>query len=468
MKRITNEKCRVPAREGTWKHVWKNVALTCLVVGASFLATDLSAREETASLPDVQQQGRTITGTVVDSNNESIIGANVVEKGTTNGNITDVDGKFTITVRTGAILQVSYIGYRPQEVTVGDRQTITIQLIEDLQALDEVVVVGYGTQKKVNLTGSVATVKFDQEMENRPITDVSQALQGKVTGVWATQFSGNPGDDGATIRIRGYGSLGTASNTRDPNPLVLIDGIEGKMSEVDPSAIESMTILKDAASAAIYGSRAANGVILIETKKGEADKVALTYSGYAGVQTLARGVDIISNSADYMELWNEAVTNTGGSPLFPDDVVAAFRNGTDPYKYPNTDFSREIFREAFTTQHTLSANVGSKNSTTYVSLSYMANNGIMYQTSSERYSLNLNNETKINNWLRIGARARMQRRTNLEPAGTESMSGINRALYMVSNGHPFATPYLQDGKTFGASQAVYLSGEKAGQPIVDT
>jgi TonB-linked SusC/RagA family outer membrane protein len=424
----------------------------------------------TKSLPATQQQnGRTITGSVFDAAGEPVIGANVVVVGTTNGSITDVDGKFSlVNVANNASIKVSFIGYMEQTISTQGKNTFAITLQDDLQNLEEVVVVGYGVQKKVNLTGAVSTVKYDQELENRPITDASQALQGKVTGVWATQFSGNPGEDGATIRIRGYGSLGTSSASRDPNPLVMIDGIEGKMAEVDPSAIASITVLKDAASAAIYGSRAANGVILIETKKGEADKVTLTYNGYVGVQTLGRAPDLISNSADYMSLWNEAVTNTGGSQLFPDDVIAAFRNGNDPYKYPNTDFSKEIFREAFTTQHTISANVGSKNATTFVSMSYMGNNGIMYNTSSERYSLNLNNETKVKSWLTVGARARMQRRTNIEPAGTSSMTGINRALYMVSNGHPFATPFLQDGKTFGASQAVYLSGERAGQPIVDT
>ena len=413
-----------------------------------------------------------ITGKVTETGNIPVIGSTVVVQGSTTGVVTDTDGNYSISAPRNGVLEFRYIGLDPQVVPINGRTVINVELKSSTIDIDEVVVVGYGTQKKVNLTGSVTTVKYDQELENRPITDVSQVLQGKVPGVWATQFSGNPGEDGATIRIRGYGSLGTSSNSRDPNPLVLIDGIEGRISEVDPNAIESMTVLKDAASAAIYGSRAANGVILIETKKGAGDKVTLTYNGYVGVQTLARGVDIISNSADYMELWNEAVTNTGGSPLFPSDVITAFRNGTDPYKYPNTDFSRAIFREAFTTQHTLSANVGSKNSTTYSSMSYMNNNGILYNTSAERFSLNINNETTVNKWLRIGARARMQRRVNLEPGGNEttgnSMTGINRALYMVANGHPFATPYLQDGKTFGASQALYLSGERAGQPIVDT
>jgi TonB-linked SusC/RagA family outer membrane protein len=421
-----------------------------------------------------QQTGKTVTGIVTDTGGEPVIGANVMEKGTTNGTITDMDGRFSLEVKPEAILVVSYIGYTPQEIAVGNRQTLAVRLAEDSQALEEVVVVGYGTQKKVNLTGAVTTVRYDQELENRPITDVSQVLQGKVPGVWAMQFSGNPGEDGATIRIRGYGSLGTSSDSRDPNPLVLIDGVEGRISEVDPNAIESMTVLKDAASAAIYGSRAANGVILIETKKGEAGRIRMTYNGYAGMQQLSHSPEFITNSADFMELWNEARANTGTSQLFPDDVIAAFRSGTDPYRYPNTDFVKEIFRNSFITSHNLTVNVGTQKSSTNLSLSYLSNEGIMLNTSSQRYSLNINNETQVKDWLRFGARTRLQRRENLAPGYapessiSASGSGINRALYLTAFGYPFATPFLADGKTFGATQALYLSGDLAGQPVVDT
>jgi TonB-linked SusC/RagA family outer membrane protein len=424
--------------------------------------------------PAVLQAGKTVTGTVTDAGGEPVIGANVIEKGTANGTITDIDGRFSLEVKPDAVLVVSYIGYTPSEIAVGNRQTFTVRLTEDSQALEEIVVVGYGTQKKINLTGAVTTVKYDQELENRPITDVSQVLQGKVPGVWATQFSGNPGEDGATIRIRGYGSLGTSSDSRDPNPLVLIDGVEGRISEVDPNAIESMTVLKDAASAAIYGSRAANGVILIETKKGEAGSIRMSYNGYAGVQQLSNSPEFITNSADFMELWNEARANTGTSQLFPDDVIAAFRSGTDPYKYPNTDFVKEIFRNSYITSHNVTINVGTQKSSTSLSLSYLSNDGIMLNTSSQRYSLNMNNETQVKDWLRVGTRARLQRRKNLAPGYapassiSASGSGINRALYLTAFGYPFATPFLEDGKTFGATQALYLSGDLAGQPIVDT
>ena len=199
------------------------------------------------SIPSSQQSKRRIQGTVIDATGEPVIGANVVEKGTTNGTITDMDGKFTLEVPNDAVLQVSYIGYMDQDLPIDKGSVFNITLREDTQAIDEVVVVGYGTQKKVNLTGSVSSVKFDEELANRPITDASQALSGKVSGVWISQNSGKPGDDGAQLRIRGWGTMNNS------DPLVIIDGVEGEFSQVNPNDIESISVLKDAASAAIYG-----------------------------------------------------------------------------------------------------------------------------------------------------------------------------------------------------------------------
>ncbi|MDY3070148.1 MAG: TonB-dependent receptor [Parabacteroides sp.] len=437
------------------------VSTLCLLLSAFSAEVQAGTSLDTtdsAVANDLVSQSKTVTGVVLDAANIPVIGANVIVKGTTNGTVTDMDGKFSLqNVPENAVLQVSYIGYLDQEIPVSGKSTVQVLLKEDTQKLDEVVVVGYGVQKKANLTGSVATVKYGQELENRPITDPSQALSGKTTGVWVSQNSGAPGSDGATIRVRGYGTL---NNTE---PLVLIDGVEGRMAELAPNDIESITVLKDAASAAIYGSRAANGVVLIETKKGSGDKVTINYNGYFGVQQLGRRYNIISNSAEYMELWNTAFTNSGSDPLFPNDVIEAFRNGNDPYRYPNTNYFDEVFRNAFTTQHNLSATVGGKKSHSYISLGYLNNNGIIKNTDSERYSLTVNTEAKVTDWLKMGARARMMRKTTNQP-----YDGIGRVIYMMANGHPFSTPYLQDGKTFGGTQALYMSGDKAGQPIVDT
>ena len=441
--------------------VFKNTGISYKIIDNRVFLKDNSKTkgERVASyVTTVAQQSKKITGTIVDESGIPVIGANIVVKGTTNGTVTDADGKFVLdNIPEGAIVVVSYIGYLDQEIPVSGRSVLNINLKEDTQKLDEVVVVGYGVQKKANLTGSVSTVKYGQELENRPITDPSQALSGKVTGVWVSQNSGAPGSDGATIRVRGYGTL---NNT---DPLVLIDGVEGRMAELAPNDIASITVLKDAASAAIYGSRAANGVVLIETKKGSGDKVSVNYTGYFGVQQLGRRYNIITDSPEYMELWNSAFTNSGSNPLFPDEVIQAFRNGNDPYKYPSTNYFDEVFHNSFTTQHNLSATIGGKKSNSYISLGYLKNNGIVKNTDAERYSLTVNTEAKVSNWLRLGARARLMRKVSNQP-----YDGIGRVIYMMANGHPFSTPYLQDGKTFGGTQAMYLSGDKAGQPIVDT
>lgn len=445
--------------------VFDNTGINYKVIDNRVFLSDNSETNETTQtnatankVLAVSQQSKQVTGTILDESGTPVIGVNVVVKGSTNGTVTDIDGKFILdNVSESATLVVSYIGYLEQEIKVSGKNMLSINLKEDTQKLDEVVVVGYGVQKKANLTGSVSTVKYGQELENRPITDASQALSGKVTGVWVSQNSGAPGSDGATIRVRGYGTL---NNT---DPLVLIDGVEGRMAELAPNDIASITVLKDAASAAIYGSRAANGVVLIETKKGSGDKVAINYTGYFGVQQLGRRYNLITDSPEYMELWNTAFTNSGSNPLFPNDVIEAFRNGNDPYKYPSTNYFDEVFHSSFTTQHNLSATIGGKKSNSYISLGYLNNDGIVKNTNAERYSLTVNTETKVTDWLKMGARARLMRKVTNQP-----YEGINRVIYMMANGHPFSTPYLQDGKTYGGTQAMYLAGDKAGQPIVDT
>ena len=226
-------------------------------------STSIITTEKTSKNTIQQLQ---ISGLVYDSNGIPLAGAKILEKGTTNGVQTDFDGNFSIKVSTpNATLVVSYLGFTSKEVIVNNQTNLKITLTEDVSALDEVVVVGYGTQKKVNLTGSVASI--DQKfLANRPITNSSQALQG-LSGVYVNMSRGRPGADGANIRIRGVGSFGTNNN-----PLVLVDGVEYNLRDINPSDIESITVLKDAASSAIYGNRAANGVVLIKTRGGEKGK----------------------------------------------------------------------------------------------------------------------------------------------------------------------------------------------------
>ena len=260
----------------------------------------------------LQQAGKKITGIVVDKSGESVIGANVVVKGTTNGTITDVDGKFTLEVPDGAILQVTYIGYNPAEVKVGKESVIRVVLHEDTQALEEVVVVGYGTQKKVNLTGAVGSVR-PEDMGDIQTNSVSSMIKGHLSGVQITQNSGKPGAS-STIRIRGVGTLGEDAKN---NPLLVVDGqaVDYGIETIDPNDIESVSVLKDASSAAIYGARAANGVLLITTKRGTKGVGKLSVNAYVSIQTLMKDYDML-NAEQFVMLQNEARANAGMESMF--------------------------------------------------------------------------------------------------------------------------------------------------------
>lgn len=320
-------------------------------------------KKENSSLSIQQAKKITVTGIVKDTHGEPLIGVNVLVKGSRTGTITDMDGHFLLNeVSPNAMVSISYIGYKTEEIALNNRSSLTITLTEDSEQLDEVVVVGYGTQKKVNLTGSVSSVKFDEELANRPITDASQALSGKVSGVWISQNSGKPGDDGAQLRIRGWGTLNNS------DPLVIIDGVEGVFSQINPSDIESITVLKDAASAAIYGSKAANGVVLVTTKMGKNnEKTHVELNSYVGVQQLGRRFDLVTNSAELMTMANQALANGGESPLYPESLISDFKNGTDPYKYPNTDWYEHVYRNALITGHNLSIRGGSEKLSSFLS-----------------------------------------------------------------------------------------------------
>ena len=407
------------------------------------------------------RQDIVITGRVIDADTgEGLPGANIIVQGTTIGVTTDIEGYYEINLPGREVnLVITYIGYVPRNISIDqfEDNTINIELQPETLGLDEVIVVGYGIQRKANLTGSVSQINFDEELDNRPITNASQALSGTVPGLWVSQNSGQPGSDGATIRIRGYGTL------NDTSPLILIDGVEGRIAELNPNDIESITVLKDAASAAIYGSRAANGVILITTKiGGTIDKMSVTYGSYFGFQQLGERYDIIDDSAEFMKIWNQAIINAGGDPMFPADVVTAFENGGDPYLYPSTNFIDQVTRTAPIAEHNLSVSSNTGTMRNYFSLNYLDHEGIYYNTNSNRYSMTFNNEMDVVEWLTIGGRFNVMRKVTNEP-----YDGIGRVVYMMANGHPYAAPYTKDGE-FGATQALYLSGPREGQPITDT
>ena len=226
-----------------------------------------------------------VTGTVLDATGETIIGASVLEKGTTNGAITDIDGKFSLAVKQGAELQVSFVGYVTQNVKVTGNQPLKIVLKEDSQALEEVVVIGYGTQKKSDVSGSVTTVQGDK-LNKMPTANAEAALQGMAPGL-AVNFGSGAAGSSASLQVRGVTSWGT-----DNSPLVIIDGVPGDMSYLNPEDIKSMSVLKDAATAAIYGARAAAGVILIETHRGTESKPKINFSAYWGMDDLPKKLDM--------------------------------------------------------------------------------------------------------------------------------------------------------------------------------
>ena len=359
------------------------------------------------------QQKKIITGTVVDPNGEAVIGANVLVKGTTNGTITDIDGKFSLEVPEGAMLLVSYIGYGDYETKVGNQSNLSITLKEDSKALDEVVVVGYGTMKKKDLTGAVGAVK-GESLAARKTTQLSSALQGAVAGVTVTRPSGSP-DATGTIRVRGVTTIG------DNNPLVIIDGIPGSLNDVNANDVESMSVLKDAASSAIYGSRAAAGVILITTKRAKEGALNLNYSYEYGMDILLRNPENVG-AVRYMQVANEQKYNdnpSGGMyQQFSQDRIENYYqlHAEDPNKYPITDWNDVIFEKTAPRQsHSLSIAGGSKSVKTNISLTYDKTDGQYYNRYYERLMLRTNNDIKINKWLEAKLDFNFKRAKNHSP-----------------------------------------------------
>lgn len=363
-------------------------------------------------------QSRKIRGTVKDQNGEPVIGANVSVKGTTVGTITDVDGNFMLEVPEDAVILISYIGYVPQEVKSGNKSVLNLVLKEDSQSLDEVVVVGYGTQKKINLTGSVASISGD-EMIKRPVANASAMLQGLMPGVGVVQKNGQPGAGNIDVQIRGMGTFSGAG----VNPLILIDGIEGNMNDLEPNTIQSVSVLKDAASASIYGSRAANGVILVTTKDGSntGGKLTVSYNFNYGIQKPTKMLDVVSNSADYMEAWNTYVRNYNYGVDIParqysKEDIEKYRNGTDPVLYPNFNWSDFIINSAPMQSHNINVSGGDK--TRYnLSLGYLNQEGTMEAFYYKRYNAALNVVSDVNSRLKLGVNVKLKKGLTGAPIG---------------------------------------------------
>lgn len=362
-------------------------------------------------LSSTQQVGKKITGTILDETGLPIIGANVVEKGTTNGTITDMDGKFSINVSSGdAILVVSYIGYIEQQLSVNKQKDWSLVLKEDLQNLDEVVVVGYGTQRKGNIATAVTTIK-SEILQNRPVQTVGEALQGQVPGLNVTG-KGAPGES-PSLQLRGSSVL-NANNSSEP--LVLVDGVPADFNFLNPEDIESINVLKDAASAAIYGSRAANGVLLITTKRGKEGKPTFRYNGSVGVNTPMHMPKSLS-SAQYARIMNEAADNMDQDPIYTADQIAGYEKGGDP-RFPNTDWLDLALQNSVTTRHGIEASGGTEKVKYLVSAGVDHQTGIFPQTQQNVFNVRSSTDVQISRKLDISFDMRYQLR-DMEALGNQ-------------------------------------------------
>lgn len=331
-------------------------------------------------------QSKAITGTITDAAGETIIGASVLEKGTQNGTITDIYGNFKLTVPQGAILHISYMGYKPQEITVDGRTQYNITMAEDAEMLDEVVVVGYGQQKKESVVGAISQIN-SKELLKSPAANISQAIAGKLPGVITSQTSGAPGSDDMEIFIRGR-----ASFAGEGQPLILVDGVERKFSQIAPDDIESISTLKDASATAVYGVRGANGVILITTKRGVDQKPTVSLTANWQLQSPTRK-DTYLDSYQSVVLLEEALANDGLASMYSADDIEMFRKsvagqltGWDAMRYPNVDWYDYVLRSTAPAQrYNINIQGGTKRMRYFVSGEYYNQQGLFKNFSTDPY-----------------------------------------------------------------------------------
>lgn len=350
-----------------------------------------------------------VSGVVYDENKDPLVGVSIKVRGTNVGTISDYRGSFSINVSEDDFLEVSYLGFEQQLISVNSRSFIEVNLREDVLQLEDVVVVGYGTQKKVNLTGAVSTISFDEKMEGRPLMNASTALSGLSPGLQVMQTSSKPGDDGATLLIRGTTTINNSS------PLVLIDGFEADINNINTNDIESISILKDASATAIYGSRAANGVILVTTKKGKG-KVSVSLGHFTSFLQPINKLEFVSDYADHMEYINEGRRNMNKTEIFSSSNIEAWRaakldpNGLNAYgvpnyiAYPNTNWFNEIFNTGLAQEYNLTIQKGDGNTKYLISAGYLDNEGVMSNSGLEKFMFRTNLETKVSDWWVVGTR----------------------------------------------------------------
>jgi len=444
-------------------------------------------------LNTLQQTAKHITGRVVDQFDEPVIGANVVEKGTSNGIITDVEGNFALTVRDNATLQISYIGYITQEVSISATTgSLLIRLMEDTQALEEIVVVGFGTQKKVNLTGSVS-VADAKVFKDRPVATAAQALQGMVPGLLITQNEGGPSYN-SSIQIRGKGTIGQGSQD---GALILIDGMEGDINTINPQDIESISVLKDAAASSIYGSRAPFGVMLITTKRGKSGKPTLNYNNSFRWNTPIRMPEPVDSYTLALYL-NDMQSNAGGAPLISDETMQRIQdyqagristvNIPSPqnssiwagktYSNANENWFKNTFNEMVMSQeHNLSISGGEEKYKYYSSLQYMDYQGLLtFNTDQkQRYSGSAKLDIQVTDWLQSNTSFRFVREDYKRPyympnmqylamSGWANIPMYDDNGYLTNNG-PYILQIRDGGNIYNQNDALSLQQQFVIEPI---
>jgi TonB-linked SusC/RagA family outer membrane protein len=404
-----------------------------------------------------------ISGTVTDSDGLPLPSASVTIEGTTKGTTTDFDGLYNISANEGEVLVVSYVGFLNQRVTVGSANTYNVKLAIDESELDEIVVVGYGTQKKRNVTGALETVKFGEEL-NQPVTNSGQLLYGRFSGVQLTQSSGNPGADGSSIVIRGIGTFGNTT------PLIIIDNIQyddlQAFNNLAPQDIANITVLKDASASAIYGARAANGVILVETKKGKEGQFQVNYNTYYGSQEATVVPDYLG-ALDYANLINEKFENQDGPgfiPRYSEEQIEAIRTGSMPDQFADTDWTNAVLQAATVVNHNLSISGGSKKSSYRFSLGYIGQDAIVKSKfRNDRYNMSFNFDSQVKDWLRFSSVTNsFWRRIEGPSGGQNAFDGDNGIIFNFQRTAPTIPLFYSNGE-YGFVDGAYL-GANASLP----
>lgn len=401
----------------------------------------------TFSTVNAKLQQKQISGLVKSDEGDILEGVTVQIKGTSNAVSTNNSGQFIINASPKDILVFRLVGFKTQEITVNESKDYQVTLIYNLEELDEVVVVGYGSQKKVNLSGSVASVS-GQTIAERPSPNVQNLLQGRIAGLDVVQSTGEPGRDGGSLRIRGFGSSGAS-----PNPLVLVDGVAGSISNLSPQDIENVTVLKDAASASIYGARAANGVILVTTKKGRSGSNDIEYNGSWGTSEATRIPDLITNSVTYMEMYNQARGRSGQPAQYTQAQIDEYRNNPNDERYPNFDWLGYVLGKGPMQNHNLAALGGNEKSNYNISLNYLDQNSITKGYHYNRYNGLVDFSTKAHDRIRVGTNVNFSYQDFKAPWLTN-----DDLLLLAYASAPTFQPFLPDGSGRVASRDYVSSG----------